>query len=67
MATLRAEPHEYESPEGEYLTAWTKHPPAPDAMADPAARGIRYEVSMTGRVAAIHASGPSIQYVEGCS
>jgi hypothetical protein len=63
---LRSEPHEYESPEGEYLTVWTRAAPGPDGMAGPEARGIRYEVGATGRVDIIHAGGPSIQLVEGC-
>lgn len=63
---LRSEPHEYESPEGEYLTIWTKAAPGPDGMAGPEARGMRYEVGTTGRVDIIHAGGPSIQLVEGC-
>lgn len=31
------------------------------------ARGLRFEVGADGRVAAIHAGGPSIQLAEGCS
>jgi hypothetical protein len=65
-AELRSEPHEYESPEGEYLTLWTKGAPPPGSAAGPNARGIRYEVAGDGRVATIHAGGPSIQLVEGC-
>ena len=34
--------------------------------APPDSRGIRYEVGDNGKVAFIHAGGPSIQYVEGC-
>ncbi len=63
---LRSEPHEYESPEGEYLTVWTREDRGPDGFAGPEARGIRYEVGATGRVDVIHAGGASIQLVEGC-
>jgi hypothetical protein len=34
---------------------------------DEAARGIVYEIDGAGKVGAIHAGGPSIQYVEGCA
>jgi hypothetical protein len=54
-------PHKYVAAPAEYLTVWTLAPPAPDA------RGIVYEVGDQGRVTHIHAGGPSIQYVEGCS
>lgn len=63
---LRSEPHEYESPEGEYLTVWTREDRGPDGFPGPEARGIRYEVASDGKVAIIHAGGPSIQLVEGC-
>ena len=66
-AAVRAEPHEYQEPPAEYLTVWTRGAPAAaEGTTDPAARGLRYEVASDGRVAAIHAGGPSIQYVEGC-
>ena len=41
----------------EHLTAW----------ASPGQRGVRYVVGQDGRVEEIHAGGPAIQYVEGCS
>lgn len=65
---LRAEPHKYEEVPAEYLTVWAKHAPlkASDAAA-PGARGINYEIGGKGLVQAIHAGGPSIQYVEGCA
>lgn len=50
-------PHKYEAPPAAYITAWT----------DPAKEGTVFEISGTGTVAAIHAGGPSIQYVEGCA
>lgn len=61
-AQAKAEPHKYQDPPAQYLTVWSKgEPGASDA------RGIRYEVDGSGKVAMIHAGGPSIQYVEGCS
>jgi len=62
---LVVSPHKYVDAPGEYLTAWAVGRPAQD-VADPAARGIRYEIGEDGKVAMIHAGGPSIQYVEGC-
>jgi hypothetical protein len=56
-----ATPHKYSPAPAGYLTVWTIAPPAPDA------KGIVYEVGEDGRVMHIHAGGPSIQYVEGCS
>jgi hypothetical protein len=67
-ATARFSPHKYvEAPAG-YLTAWV----GPDHLSsayvsDPAARGLVFEIGEDGKVAFIHAGGPSIQYVEGCS
>jgi hypothetical protein len=52
--------HKYSAAPAEYITVWTKKPPAPDA------RGIVYEIGTDGRVQHIHAGGSSIQYVEGC-
>ncbi|WP_312782351.1 hypothetical protein [Brevundimonas sp.] len=67
-ATARFSPHKYvEAPAG-YLTIW---PGAGHLLgtyvADPAARGLVFEIGQDDRVAFIHAGGPSIQYVEGCS
>lgn len=56
-----ATPHKYSPAPAGYLTVWTKAPPAPDA------KGVVYEVGPEGRIVHIHAGGPSIQYVEGCS
>jgi hypothetical protein len=65
---LRREPHKYEGAPAEYLTFWTKEGPRGDEYVEaPGARGIRYEIGGKGRVRAIHAGGPSIQYVEGCA
>ena len=63
---LHASPHKYVEAPAQYLTVWaqgggTGYPVPPNS------RGIRYEVDATGRVAAIHAGGPSILYVEGCA
>jgi len=55
-ARLKVEPHAYEEAPAHYLTFWTT----------PGKRGVRYETDMHGRVTAIHAGGPEIQYIEGC-
>ena len=67
-ASARFSPHKYEAAPAGYLTTW----PGADALlgtyvADPAARGLVFEIGGDGKVAFIHAGGPSIQYVEGCS
>lgn len=49
--------HKYEDAPARYLTVWTV----------PGQRGVRYETDARGMVRAIHAGGPSIEYVEGCS
>jgi hypothetical protein len=54
-------PHKYSAAPAGYITVWTVAPPAPEA------KGIVYEIGTDGRVQHIHAGGPSIQYVEGCS
>jgi hypothetical protein len=65
---LRAGPHKYEEAPAEYLTIWAKDGPRADEYETaPTARGIRYEIGGKGVVQAIHAGGPSIQYVEGCA
>ena len=55
-----ASPHEYGESPSEYITVWV------GASTDPEPRGIVYEIGSDGRVAQVHAGGPSIQYVEGC-
>jgi len=67
-ASAQVQPHHY-SPPGEYITVWTVGAPANAAnfVQDANARGIRYETNPEGRVTAVHAGGPSIQNVEGCS
>lgn len=54
-------PHKYVAAPAEYITVWNK-PPSQGTDA----RGLVYEIGADGRVAHIHAGGPSIQYVEGC-
>lgn len=62
-----ATPHKYEAAPSEYITAWSGAAPAAGATVPDTARGIVYEIGGDGMVKAIHAGGPSIQYVEGCS
>ena len=52
----RAEPHAYADPPARYLTDWDSK----------RRRGLRFEIGGDGRVAAIHAGGPAIRFVEGC-
>lgn len=56
------ESHKYVEAPAEYITVWS----TPDHQS-PAARGIKYEIGMDGRVQSIAGGGPSIQYVEGCA
>lgn len=60
-------PHKYQDAPAAYITAWTGSPRTEPYVEDPAARGIVYEIDGTGKVGAIHAGDPSIQYVEGCA
>jgi hypothetical protein len=60
-------PHKYEQAPAEYVTVWSGGPRGAAYVPDPAARGVVYEIGGDGRVSAVHAGGPSIQYVEGCS
>ncbi|WOI53723.1 hypothetical protein [Parvularcula sp. LCG005] len=64
--TLLESPHKYVEAPAAYLTVWADGREAPYVSA-PEARGIRYEIGADGKVTAIHAGGPAIQYVEGCS
>lgn len=61
-----SQPHKYEAAPAEDLFVWANGG-STAYVQDPDARGIRYEVSADGRVKAVHAGGPSIQLVEGCS
>ena len=59
--------HKYvEKPAG-YLDVWAGGGGGDAFAPAPSARGIRYEIDAANRVSAIHAGGPAIQYVEGCS
>jgi hypothetical protein len=59
--------HKYAGPPAGYLDAWIGGGGGDTFTAPPSARGIRYEIDEKNVVNAIHAGGPSIQYVEGCS
>jgi hypothetical protein len=73
-ADAHVQPHHYLGLPAEYITVWTtlgggtlnEHGWLPENTT-PNARGIRYETNAEGAVTAVHAGGPSIQYVEGCS
>ncbi|WP_292024427.1 MULTISPECIES: hypothetical protein, partial [unclassified Brevundimonas] len=64
--SIFAEPHKYQAAPAEDLFAWSKGG-STNYVTDPSARGVRYEIGTDGKVMAIHAGGPSIQLVEGCS
>lgn len=65
---LIAQPHKYSPAPAEDLFAWSVGAPQGEAyVQDPAARGVRYEINGEGRVGMVHAGGPAIQLVEGCS
>ena len=73
-SSAQALPHHYVGLPAEYITVWTntggatpnEHGLIPENN-NPTARGIRYETNAEGVVTAVHAGGPTIQYVEGCS
>jgi hypothetical protein len=65
-ADAKRSPHKYQDAPAEYITWWTS-PRSEPYVQDETARGIVYEIDGTGKVGAIHAGGPSIQYVEGCA
>ncbi len=62
----RVTPHKYQDAPAEYVTVWSRGG-GDEYVQDTQARGIVYEISRDGTVMAIHAGGPSIQYVEGCA
>jgi hypothetical protein len=62
-----ASPHKYQDKPAEYITVWNGGPRTEPYVQDETARGLVYEIDGTGKVGAIHAGGPSIQYVEGCA
>jgi hypothetical protein len=66
-AEAKTTPHKYQGAPAEYITWWTGGPRSEPHVQDETARGIVYEIDGTGKVGAIHAGGPSIQYVEGCA
>jgi hypothetical protein len=66
-AEAKASPHKYQDAPAEYITWWKGGPRSEPYVQDVTARGIVYEIDGTGKVGAIHAGGPSIQYVEGCA
>lgn len=60
-------PHKYQDAPAEYITVWQGGPRPEAYVEDAAARGVVFEIDGSGKVGAIHAGGPSIQYVEGCA
>ena len=66
-ANATVTPHKYQDAPAEYITVWDGGPRSEPYVQDEAARGLVYEIDGTGNVGAIHAGGPSIQLVEGCS
>jgi hypothetical protein len=68
-ASAITEPHKYSEPPAEYITVWSANGPSTNEtwVQNPEARGVRYVIGNDGRVSAVHAGGPSIQYVEGCA
>lgn len=67
-ASATVTPHKYQGAPSAYVTLWPGKPQLRGAyVTDPTARGLVYEIGQDGKVAFIHAGGPSIQNVEGCS
>lgn len=67
-ASATVTPHKYQGAPSAYVTLWPGKPQLQGAyVTDPTARGLVYEIGQDGKVAFIHAGGPSIQNVEGCS
>lgn len=64
---VQVSPHKYQDAPAEYIAVWQGGPRAEPFVEDADARGLIYEIDGTGTVGAIHAGGPSIQYVEGCA
>ncbi len=63
-AEAKATPHKYQDKPAEYITWWKGPRTEPYAGRN----GARHFTKSTARgVGAIHAGGPSIQYVEGCA
>jgi hypothetical protein len=66
-STLQSGPHKYEDKPAQYLVSWVSGGGPLDGAIPANSRGINHEVNAAGAVGAIHAGGPSILYVEGCS
>ncbi|GGE55367.1 hypothetical protein GCM10007276_35500 [Agaricicola taiwanensis] len=66
-AAAMVSPAKYDPAPAQDITIWTKGAAGEAYVQNPDARGLRYEVGTGGKVTAIRAGGPSIQYVEGCS
>lgn len=66
-AAAIASPHKYIEKPAAYMDIWVGGGGGDAFVAAPSARGIRYEIDEKNVVRAIHAGGPSIQYVEGCA
>jgi hypothetical protein len=67
-AAATVTPHKYEGAPSAYVTLWPGKAHLQGAyVTDPTARGLVFEIGQDGKVAFIHAGGPSIQNVEGCS
>lgn len=67
-AAATVTPHKYQAAPSAYVTLWPGKPQLQGAyVTDPTARGLVFEIGDDGKVAFIHAGGPSIQNVEGCS
>lgn len=65
-ASARVDPAKYDPPPAEEITAWASGDTNDGFVDDPAARGIRYNVSGDGTVSTVLAGGPTIQLAEGC-
>jgi hypothetical protein len=65
-AGVRSTPAKYDPAPAEDITIWTRGAGTEGYVENPDARGLRYQVGPSGKVEAIRAGGPSIQYVEGC-
>jgi len=67
-AAATVTPHKYQGAPSAYVTMWPGRADLQGAyVTDSTARGLVYEIGQDGKVAFIHAGGPSIQNVEGCS
>lgn len=60
-----AQPAKYDPAPAEDLYVWSQGG-STSYVTDPNARGVRFQIGTDGKVAAIHAGGPSIQLAENC-